>query len=415
MAKPAPRETALWVVQHLVEGGFQALFAGGCVRDMLLEHPVYDYDVATDASPDQVAELFPRVLLVGAKFGVAMVLHRGRKVEVTTFRSDVSYSDGRRPDAVTFTSAAEDAQRRDFTINGMFYDPLKEQLIDYVGGQRDLELRIIRTIGQPEQRFGEDYLRMLRAARFSVRLGFAIESETAAAVRALADRIKAISGERIFEELSKMLARASAAEALDLLIDLNLAQHIFPAELMADEPRLARARQRLAKVASKKNLTLALAALLAEAPPAAIRACVRRWGASNELRDELSYLAARLDGWQTAADAQLADFKFLMGSPYWLHLHALWRAQEELATGKSEQAKRITQRAAGINPEAVCPPALITGADLHGLGLTDGPTMGKLLRRLYEAQLNEEFSTRDAALEEARRLVEGNQEPGTGK
>ncbi|MCE5325600.1 MAG: CCA tRNA nucleotidyltransferase [Planctomycetaceae bacterium] len=410
MAKPAPRETALWVVQRLVEGGFQALFAGGCVRDMLLEHPVYDYDVATNATPDDVQRIFPRVLLVGAKFGVAMVLHRGRKVEVTTFRSDASYSDGRRPDAVTFTTAQEDAQRRDFTINGMFYDPLKAALIDYVGGRGDLEAKIIRTIGRPEERFGEDYLRMLRAARFSVRLGFAIERKTAAAIRELAEKITAISGERIFEELSKMLARASAAEAIDLLIDLNLAQHIFPAELMADESRLARARQRLAKVAGKKNHTLALAALLAETPAPAIRACVRRWGASNELRDELSYLAARLDGWQKAANMQLADFKFLIGSPYWPHLQALWRAQEELATSKSEQTKRITQRAAAIDPEAICPPALVTGADLHALGVTDGPTMGKLLRRLYEAQLNEQFFTREAALAEARHLVEGTGE-----
>ncbi|MCE5277400.1 MAG: CCA tRNA nucleotidyltransferase [Planctomycetaceae bacterium] len=410
MAKPAPRETAIWVVQRLVERGFQALFAGGCVRDMLLEHPVFDYDVATNATPDDVQKIFPRVLLVGAKFGVAMVLHRGRKVEVTTFRSDASYSDGRRPDAVTFTSAREDAQRRDFTINGMFYDPLKDELIDYVGGQDDLRRRIIRTIGRPEQRFGEDYLRMLRAARFSVRLGFAIESETAQAIRVLSDKITAISGERIFEELSKMLVRASAAEAMDLLIDLNLAQHIFPDELTADESRLTRARQRLAKVAPKKNVTLALAALLAETPPKAIRACVRRWGASNELRDELSYLAARVDGWQTAADTQLADFKFLMGSPYWPHLQALWHAQEKLVTGRFDQAKRIADRATAVKPEAVCPPALITGADLHALGVTDGPTMGKLLRRLYEAQLNEEFSTRQAAMEQARRLTEEMQE-----
>ncbi|HOF19074.1 MAG TPA: CCA tRNA nucleotidyltransferase, partial [Phycisphaerae bacterium] len=163
MARPADKATATWVVRRLREAGFQALFAGGCVRDMLLGIRCNDYDVATDAVPDQVRALFGRVLLVGAKFGVAMVLHRGRKVEVTTFRSDLSYSDGRRPDGVRFSTPEEDARRRDFTINGMFYDPLDGRVIDFVGGRDDLRRRVLRTIGRADERFAEDYLRMLRA------------------------------------------------------------------------------------------------------------------------------------------------------------------------------------------------------------------------------------------------------------
>ncbi len=172
------KQAAIEVIQELQRHGYQALLAGGCVRDMLLGRPAKDYDVATDARPDDVMRLFYRTLKVGAKFGVVIVLTRGRQVEVATFRSEAGYEDGRHPTRVDFTSVAEDASRRDFTINGMFYDPLKEQVIDYVGGQADLRNRIIRTIGDPDERFGEDYLRMLRAIRFSTQLGFEIEPHT---------------------------------------------------------------------------------------------------------------------------------------------------------------------------------------------------------------------------------------------
>ena len=191
------KQAAIEIVSRLQEHGFQALLAGGCVRDMLLGRPAKDYDVATDARPADVVRLFRRTLQVGAKFGVVIVLLHSEQVEVATFRSEAGYEDGRHPTEVRFTSAAEDASRRDFTINGMFYDPFKGQVIDYVEGQADLERRIIRTIGIPEERFSEDYLRMLRAVRFSTQLGFAIESETYAAVSRNAAKIVRIRGERI--------------------------------------------------------------------------------------------------------------------------------------------------------------------------------------------------------------------------
>ncbi|HUT59926.1 MAG TPA: CCA tRNA nucleotidyltransferase, partial [Phycisphaerae bacterium] len=296
MASPATKSTALWVVRQLRLAGHQALFAGGCVRDMLLELRSSDYDVATDATPQQVKKLFRHVLLVGAKFGVAMVIHRHRKVEVTTFRSDLSYSDGRRPDAVRFATPREDALRRDFTINGMFYDPIEEKVVDFVGGQKDLQRGVIRTIGDPQDRFAEDYLRMIRAVRFAVRLNFRIEQTTKAAVRKHAHHVTSISGERIFDELSKMLSRRSAARALRLMDDLDLAEAVLP-DLRA-AGMWGRSVGRVHAVAKRKDLPLALGALLVELPPRTIARTVRQWGASNELRDALVWMAEHLGDWK---------------------------------------------------------------------------------------------------------------------
>src|SRR2546423_12854917 len=200
------RDFAVRVVQRLRDAGYQALWAGGCVRDELLGLVPKDYDVATDATPEQVRRLFRRTVAVGAAFGVVEVLGpRPLKVQVATFRSDVSYSDGRRPDRVVFSSAREDALRRDFTINGMFFDPLTDQLIDYVGGQEDLRARVLRAIGDPVRRFTEDKLRMLRAVRIATRFDLTLDEATATAVRAMAPEIRAVSAERIAEELRKLL------------------------------------------------------------------------------------------------------------------------------------------------------------------------------------------------------------------
>ena len=222
------KQAAIEIIGRLREHGFRALLAGGCVRDMLLGRPAKDYDVATDALPADVTRLFRRTLQVGAKFGVVIVLLQSEQVEVATFRSEAGYEDGRHPTDVRFTSAAEDASRRDFTINGMFYDPRQDQVIDYVQGQADLQRRIIRTIGTPEERFGEDYLRMLRAVRFSTQLGFAIEPETYAAIGRNAAKIARISGERIAVELEGILIHPNRAVGAAMLIETGLAQAIFP-------------------------------------------------------------------------------------------------------------------------------------------------------------------------------------------
>jgi len=373
------------------------------VRDMLLGVRSSDYDIATDAEPRQVKKLFRHVLLIGAKFGVAMVIHKDRKVEVTTFRSDLSYSDGRRPDGVRFSSPREDARRRDFTINGMFYDPVADEVIDYVGGRKDLTRRLIRTIGKAGQRFAEDYLRMIRAVRFATRLGFSIAPTTAAAVRKYAPKITSISGERIFDEMSKMLSGKSAAESLKMLAKLDLARHILP-ELLAGSDSWKQAVARTEAVAGKQDSVLSLGALLGGLEPKAISHIVRRWGASNRLRDSLKFFAEHLAGWREAADVSPADFKHLMASGDFARLRTLWRFEEQLQTGGKRQSRRIARRAASIPPEKIAPKPLVTGTDLFKMGLSEGPRVGGILRTIYEAQLNEEIHSRAAAMKMAKKL-----------
>ena len=222
------REFATDIVRALQQAGFRALWAGGCVRDELLNLTPNDYDVATDARPEQVRKLFRRTVAVGAAFGVIEVVGpRGPggeflTVEVATFRSDGAYIVGRRPESVVFSSPEQDAQRRDFTINGMFFDPLANELIDYVGGQRDLDAKVLRAIGDATARFTEDKLRVLRAVRIAARFGFTVDPDTLRAGRAIAPEITVVSAERIAEELRKLLVHPNRVRGLDLLRDFAL-------------------------------------------------------------------------------------------------------------------------------------------------------------------------------------------------
>lgn len=404
MAKEADKSTALAVLRQLRDAGYQALFAGGCVRDMLLETRPKDYDIATDATPQQVAELFDRTLMVGAKFGVAIVLHRGRMVEVATFRSDVSYSDGRRPDEVVFSTPRDDAERRDFTINGMFYDPLSEEVIDYVGGRGDLAAGVIRTIGSPRQRFAEDYLRMLRAVRFATRLGFRLEADTAAAIRRTAPRIAEISGERIADEMTRMLAEPSAVEALQQLRELRLARQVLP-EFFDSNDVWPMAMRRVEAIAAKKDPILTIGALLMNLSAGAIRRLVKRWGASNELRDALLYFSTHRHAWRKAADMNLAGLKRILAGKQFDRLRTLWAIREDIETGEQTQTRRIARRIGSIDPKKIAPAPYVTGADLKELGLAEGPLLGKVHRKLYDLQLNEQLPSRRAALERAKKLV----------
>ncbi len=435
MSGAATKSTALWVVRTLRKAGFKALFAGGCVRDMLLGIRSTDYDVATDATPDQVRRLFRHVLLVGAKFGVAMVIVNRRRVEVTTFRSEESYSDGRRPDHVRFTTPQQDAMRRDFTINGMFYDPIARQVIDYVGGREDLKAGIVRTINEPQLRFGEDYLRMIRAVRFAVRFGFKIDPATAQAVRDNAHKITAISGERIVDELTKMLARPTAAAAAQKLAELGLARHIMP-ELFASPSQWPAAIARVEGVARYKDATLAVGAMLAELDVRQIVAVIRRWGGSNELRNAALFLARHLNGFARAASVirpasvvkqqatsgistgsrgffdkdkslTLAQFKRLLANPNFPRLQKLWRVQEKLQTGRNDSSHRIARLVRSIPREQIAPAPFVTGNDLMRMGLTEGARLGQILKALYDAQLNEQVKSRAEATRLAQELIAG--------
>src|SRR3989304_3313080 len=222
------RDRAVEMVKALREAGFRAYWAGGCVRDLVMGHEPQDYDVATDARPEQVMKLFPKTVPVGVSFGVVKVLLGNDEFEVATFRSDGRYLDGRHPVEVHFAGEKEDAQRRDFTLNGMFYDPVKEQVIDHVGGQRDIKAGIIRTIGSPLDRFSEDKLRLLRAVRFSARFGYTIEPQTGVAIRDLAAQITQVSAERIRDEMEKMLTGPHPAGSIRLLHQTGLLKVVLP-------------------------------------------------------------------------------------------------------------------------------------------------------------------------------------------
>jgi tRNA nucleotidyltransferase/poly(A) polymerase len=398
------RQAACFVIDKLRRKGYQALLAGGCVRDMLLDLQSSDYDVATDAKPPQVKQTFRRVLMVGAKFGVAIVLYRGEQVEVATFRSDASYSDGRHPDAVLYSDPRHDALRRDFTINGMFYDPVSKEVIDYVGGKQDLEARIVRTIDDPRRRFEEDYLRMLRGPRFAVRFGFALEKQTAEAIREKAPQIRSISGERIWDELTKMLSRPSADRAVALLDELNLLEQICP-PLYQDPSRLQLGLGRLEHLPETADATLRLAALLADLEAREIKRLTRRWGTANYVRNLLVDLAEKKDQWQEAARWPLARFKRLASDEKFSLLLDLWKAQEWLSTGSREETERIASRLESLSPESINPPPLLDGTDLLEMGLSQGPRIGQILEQIRQLQLAEKIETRDQALAEAKARI----------
>lgn len=230
-----PKEAATEVLNMLRQRGYSAYFVGGCARDLLLGCEPADYDVATDATPETVLGIFPDSIAVGAQFGVVLVIVRAAdggqafKVEVATYRSDIGYTDGRHPDQVRFAKTPqEDVQRRDFTINGLLLDPIENEVLDYVGGQADLQAKIIRTIGDPQERFTEDKLRMLRAVRFAARLGYQIESRTFMAIQRLAPNVGQVSRERIRDELDKMLTEGHARRAFELLDSTGLLQQVLP-------------------------------------------------------------------------------------------------------------------------------------------------------------------------------------------
>jgi poly(A) polymerase len=231
MPKGNSEEIAASIVHLLVKAGYIAYFAGGCVRDKILGRPAEDWDIATDATPEEVAALFPHTVPLGAEFGSTIVVIDGRPTEVTTFRSDIhdDYENGRRPHRIEKATPEEDALRRSFTINGMFFDPLREEIIDYVGGRQDLKLGIVRAIGDPDLRFKEDRLRMIRAVRFTARFHFQLEEKTRQAIAGHAHLLfPAVSMERVWQELQKMAAHSHFDEALVLMHDLGLLQEIFP-------------------------------------------------------------------------------------------------------------------------------------------------------------------------------------------
>lgn len=410
---PRAAGPAVEIIRKLSAHGHQALLAGGCVRDLLLGNWPEDYDVATDATPERIGQLFRRTRRVGAQFGVVLVRQRGRWVEVATFRADAPYLDGRRPSAVTFSDARHDAQRRDFTVNGMFLDPLSGTVIDYVGGRADLAARVIRAIGEPAERFAEDHLRLIRAVRFAARLGFEIEPVTLAALKTHAPRLATVAAERVREELEKMLTHASRRRAFTLLAETGLLAYLWPGAAWTPD-QLAAADALLARLTGPVSFPLALAVLLADRGPAELERTARALCCSNEQRERLIWLVAHQADLDQPRRLALSGLKRLLAQPAWDDLRRWAEARyRALPDGDSRRAA-LAERLAAIAPEKIQPPPLVTGDDLLARGVSPGPIYKRVLDELYTRQLDEELTSREQALRELERLLAGHETRGTG-
>ena len=434
------RATATDIVRRLHAAGFAAFWVGGCVRDFLLGREPQDYDIATNAPPDAVEKLFQKTIAVGRKFGVMIVVEAGHQFQVATFRAESDYADGRRPEKVTFGDAAADALRRDFTVNGLFYDPVSQQLHDWVVGEKDLRAKILRTIGAPDERVGEDHLRLLRAVRFAAQLGFEIEPQTFAAIQKLAPKIQAISAERIRDELLKLFAPPHAARGLELLRDSGLLAEILP-ELAAtvsceQSPDYHPEGSVFAHVVLMlKNLppdaapSLAWAVLLhdiakprtAERDPqtgsihfyhhekigaAMAEKILARLRFSNKQIAEITTCVLFHMQFKDAPLMRKATLRRLLlreTFPLELELHRLDCVGSH---GRLEIYDFLKQQAEELKNMPALRPPLLTGTDLIALGARPGPALGALLAEMRERQLADELRTPDEARVWARRKLE---------
>lgn len=388
------RDFAVEAVRRLRDAGHEALWAGGCVRDALLGKEPKDYDIATDAPPERVREVFGRrrTIEVGAAFGVITVLgpKEAGPFEVATFRTDGGYSDGRRPDSVEFASAEEDARRRDFTINGLFFDPIEERVIDYVGGQQDLDAGVIRAIGSADERFAEDRLRMLRAVRFAASLGFDLDPATADAVRAHAHAISQVSPERIGAEVKRMLTESDPPRAMTLLHETGLWPHVLPPAEDADRGSAIRRLRCL----SLPTAPLGLAALLADTVPPHLIAKVGRslrW--TNKENERAAWLVEHRHGLDGAESRPWSEVQPLLAADGGAELTALRQSER----GDDATQRFCTERLAWPE-ERLNPPPLVVGADLIGAGQKPGREFSGLIAKARAAQLDGLATDRESAL-----------------
>lgn len=406
------RQFAVDVVRRLRAAGFEAYWAGGCVRDRLLGRTPKDYDVATDALPPQIRQVFGhrRTVPVGAAFGVITVLgpKGAGQIEVATFRRDAAYSDGRHPDSVTFSTAREDASRRDFTINGLFYDPTADEVVDFVGGQEDLSRQVIRAIGDPRDRFGEDRLRMLRAVRFSATFQFTLEADTMVAIREMAHEISVVSPERIAVEIERMLVEPTRSTAVRLLLDSGLAAVILPEIVPADQSAERRLEGTLAVLERlhRPGFPLALAALLYPVldPAGADQVC-KRWRLSNRQRDRVRWLVRHHAALDHARSMPWSKVQKVLTAEGIEDLLAL--AEAVALSGSGDAGEIAWCRSKLAQPcEALNPPPLLTGDDLIRHGVPAGPAYRTILRRVRDAQLDQEVHTKADALAMVDRLLQ---------
>ncbi|MGA7684171.1 MAG: CCA tRNA nucleotidyltransferase [Terriglobales bacterium] len=439
------QQHATEIVRTLRERGFQAYFAGGCVRDMLLSREPADYDVSTDATPQEVMRIFPQSLAVGAQFGVVLVPekptttedaeeHGGNAaaVEVATFRSDIGYSDGRHPDEVRFTKdPREDVQRRDFTINGMLLDPITNEVLDFVGGRADLKAGIVRAIGDPSRRFAEDKLRMLRAARFAARFEYTIEPVTFAAIQEFAPQIHQVSQERVREELTKMLTEGRARRAFLLLDESGLLREVLPEisrmkgveqppQFHPEGDVFVHTLLLLDKLPAGSSKTLAWGALLHDVgKPATFRVAPDRIrfdghvdvgvkiaaGICRRLRfsnDETDQILALVDNHMRFAQVRQMNEstlkKFLRMPAFDEHLE-LHRMDVLSSNGFLDAYDYAQERLRSMPPEVMRPRPLLSGDDLIAAGYAPGPRFKEILGAIEDAQLEGRVATQEAAIE----------------
>jgi tRNA nucleotidyltransferase/poly(A) polymerase len=393
------REFAVDVVRTLQAAGHRAMFAGGCVRDELLGLTPLDYDVATDATPDRVKALFRRRVEVGAAFGVIEVIgpkdDRGEwlKVQVATFRSDGAYTDGRRPDSVTFGSAEEDATRRDFTVNGLFSDPITGDVFDYVGGRADLAAKILRAIGDPVERFTEDKLRILRAVRMAARFDLSVDPATSSAGRAMADQIKAVSAERIADEFRKMLAHPQRGRAVQLFREFGLEAPVLPEMTPAGEAAVA-------ALPPTAGFPLALAALMSEATPHEAEVVCRRLKLSNDETHRVEFLVEHRLTLVDAARLKPSRLYPLLAHPGGPDLVTLRRADG--GTADAEYCENLLRTK---STDELDPQPLLTGDDLIAAGWKPGRAFKVALDMARAAQLDGDIQTKDDAVALASRVA----------
>src|SRR5437899_12295291 len=429
MAKAEREAVATDLVRRLRAAGHEAYLAGGCVRDRLLGREPLDYDIATSATPETVQGLFPRTIPVGVQFGVVLVIASGMPFEVATFRSDAAYVDGRRPSAVHFGSAREDALRRDFTINALFLDPLTGEVVDFVGGEADLRAGIIRAIGDPRARIAEDRLRMLRAVRLAARLGFTIEPMTLEAICAASSTVTDMAAERIGDEVVKLLTEGAARRGFELLAETGLLPAVLPEvarmrgveqspdyhpegdvfrhTLLAIEQLRAGAAETLALglllhdvgkpvTAARRTERIPLYGHSDVGADLAVAIC-QRLRRSRTTWERVDYLVRNHLRLVDAPEMRLSTLKRLLRHEGFEELLALARMDALASNRHLRYVEFREQRRAELACEEIRPPRLLSGDDLIALGHPPGPRLGEILRALEEAQLEGQVTTRDEA------------------
>jgi poly(A) polymerase len=387
-------DSAIEIIKELRHHGHEAYLVGGCVRDMVMKIEPADYDIATSAHPEEIIQIFPRTRSIGVQFGVVLVIYRGHPFEVATFRSDEAYVDGRRPTGVVFTDAKQDVLRRDFTINGLLYDPISETVIDYVDGQSDIRARIVRAIGDPHARFEEDKLRILRAIRFGARLGYTIEQETWNAVQAMAPKIHQVSGERIREELGRILTEGQAALGMRMMDASGLRKQILPELVWNDQVEHS---LRFVKTGAQPDFAMGI--LLHDTPLNDVQKIVERLKFSRAEMNHIIALVENLPRFSAIRQMSVSSLKrFFRTSRFEDHL-ALARIHLMAAGSDLSDYDFAHLKQHEWSDDDIRPVPLITGDDLIQMGFTPGPQFKQILTRVEDEQLEGRLQTRSDALD----------------